>query len=71
MYTCHQCGTVDREIDVRERAKGEDFVHWMKSATASVTQDHKAQSPWCWSDKVDLKIPLASNTAAIGEARRQ
>ena len=67
MYTCHECGTKDRLIEVRERAETEDVVPWIESCQAYVTKDHEYHSPRCKSTKVDLKIPLAKDSQRIGE----
>lgn len=68
MYTCHECGTNDRFVEVREREESEAVVPWMQSVQVTVGQDHKKNSPWCASEKVDLKIPLAQGSQRIGEA---
>lgn len=69
-YTCHACGVVEREIHVVARFPGQGVVGWMSAVQASAAADHATTSPSCRSQTCDLKIPLASKTAALDEAVR-
>jgi hypothetical protein len=69
-YTCHACGVVEREIHVVARYPGQGVVGWMSAVQAAASADDATTSPSCRSQSCDLKIPLASKDAAIGEAVR-
>ena len=72
MYTCHQCGTTDRLVEVRERdVKVEQVVPWVEYAVGECGADHLKQSPWCPSRQIDMKIPVAAGSSHIGEVTRQ
>jgi len=70
-YSCELCGVVWRPVMVREREEDEDVVHWTEWAMACVSGDHRKASPMCLATMVDLKVPMASPKARIGQAVRQ
>lgn len=70
-YTCHGCGIKWREVPVRERLPGEHITHWVEAAGEAVTEDHAKASPFCHSDKCDLKIPVPpTKDTPLGRAVR-
>lgn len=69
-WTCHGCGVVEREQQVRERFGDEEVVAWMRCVQADVGVAHAVASPGCVSDRFDLKIPMKSRDSRVGEAVR-
>lgn len=72
MYSCHECGVEEREIEVLERTPGENICAWVKHVAERAAIDHSHISPDCLSEHVDLKIPVPpGDDAYIGQAQRQ
>jgi len=72
LYTCKNCGIVDREVPIREREKDEDVIGWMRTVQKELGEDHMRCSSWCQSRLCDIKIPLVGKeNCRIGEAPRQ
>ena len=61
-YSCHQCSTVKREIQVTPRTEGQELMDWMGLVTLALSFDHNFNSPQCKSLNMnDVMIPLLSN----------
>lgn len=70
-YTCHQCRTRDREIEVPAREPNQDIIDWVSKVRMLVAIDHELLVPYCQCQHVDLKIPLNKDAKFIGEVMKQ
>lgn len=58
LYSCDQCGTRDRKINVAQR-QTESVTDWMAAVMQRVWLDHSAHSPTCGAKKLaSLKVPI-------------
>lgn len=71
LYTCDQCGIIDRPVEVEERDAQEDIAEWMYKVQVVLSVDHDKVSPNCYITKfTNAKIPLAPNGGIIGQGTR-
>jgi hypothetical protein len=70
-YSCHLCGIVKREVQVRARGD-EDVVQWLEQVCISdLVKDHSSVSPECRpSELKDIMIPV-SGSDKIGGVVKQ
>lgn len=66
-YKC-KCMQDERELQVAERAEGDDVIVWMEGVVAlAVSNDHRQLSPNCRETTMEyLKIPLPEGSPQIG-----
>jgi len=65
-YTCKQCGTTKKPLDVPERAIDGDPVAWANDAIKRARQDHTDRRPACPADWFDVFIPISEDETTIG-----
>jgi hypothetical protein len=71
LYTCDQCGLIDRPVEVEERATEEDLTLWMHKVQIALSKDHDIVSPHCHITKfTNAKIPVAPGSNMIGQETR-
>ena len=67
LWTCNQCGQVDREVQVPARTD-EQLMDWMQWLGVALSRDHDRVSPGCKIQKMsEVKIP-ALGTDRVGGA---
>jgi hypothetical protein len=57
-YTCHRCGMIDVEFEVRDRGPNEDVLVWLEAVKIAMDIKHARTAPLCNAPYVDLKIPI-------------
>jgi hypothetical protein len=58
-YICNRCGLNCHDVQVRDRAAGEDVVNYVHHVGRICGENHRIRSPLCAADKLDLKVPIS------------
>lgn len=69
LFSCSECGLVDRSVEVRFRYQNEDVIHWFEWAvTPALMTEHGLLSPLCYPKELKgVKIPHSGGkTKGIG-----
>lgn len=64
-YICQLCGADRIDVPVRERAADEGIENYLYHVGRMASEHHRATSPACPTDKLDIKLPMTGNGIGV------
>lgn len=64
-YVCKVCGADASDVEVRERAGGEDIVNYVHCVASKCGEHHAFFNPGCWASALDIKVPVTQNGIGV------
>ena len=68
-YICRKCGLDVSDVQVRDRASGEEVVNYVHHVGRICGENHSIRSPMCHATAFDLKLPMSDR--GVGFPGRQ